>query len=151
MQGPVVVDTSALLDAADSTRPPWGEALTTLMGERGAVAPELLAYEAGNVVHRKHPRAFGETARERAVVLEVLLEGVERVPSTEDSRTRSARIAEETGLTFYDAAFVDLAEEREGSLLLTQDEKLAAVGKDRLGGERCLRLDEAVEAVSGGG
>lgn len=150
MEGPVVVDTSALIDAADANRPAWGETVTRLMGERGAIAPELVAYEAGNVVHGKHPEAFGETPQERAVILELLLEGVERIPSTEDVRTRCARLVDETDLTFYDAAFLDLAESTEGSLLLTQDETLASVGKVQLGPDRCLRLDEAVENHGGG-
>lgn len=146
----MVVDTSAVVDAVDARFPDRGEAFRYLQGSFPTQAPPLLAAEAGNVVHAKHPDAFGDTASERAAVVEELLAGIEIVETPRRSRERCGELVEEAGLTFYDAQFLELAERDDRSLLLTQDADLLDVAKDLLGDERATDLDEAGEWIASG-
>ena len=146
----VVLDASALLDAADARRPDLAEALRDVQARHRCVAPGLLAWELGNVVHRKHPDAFGPPERRQALV-ELLLEGVETRPSSRDARGRCGDLVAQTGLTFYDAAYLDLGLAGEGAaraVLVTQDRRLLAAARER--GGAAYSLEEAGRAAREG-
>ncbi len=144
MSSPAIVDTSALIDGADADHPGWGMTVEELLATREVLAPTLLASEAGNVVHNKHPEAFGSTPGERGEILETLLDGVDLRPGSATARTRCGELVADLDLTYYDAQFLELAERLEG-LLLTQDQELLRAGKSLLGPGRCLDLDEATD------
>lgn len=146
----VVVDTSALIDAADRRFPDRGETFRYLQGRYPVEAPALIASEAGNVVHRKHPEAFGQDVAERAEVLETLLEGISTVGGGEGQRGRSGWLCDELGLTFYDAEFLELADRGPETVLITQDAQLHEAGRRYLGDDRCLTLDEAASGIAAG-
>ena len=139
----LVLDASALLDGVDASRPEWAETMRDLQARYACRAPALLAWELGNVVHRKHPDVFGP---KRVELVEVLLDGVDLVPSDAASRARCAELVASTGLTFYDAAYLDLA--REGAALVSQDRRLVSVARER--GGAAYTLDEAARALKSG-
>lgn len=135
-----VVDTSALIDSADDDHPDWGASIFRLLADHEVRAPALLASEAGNVVHHKHPDVFGTDPEERAAFLEDLLEGVTLVPSTPGARHRLAHLVASTGLTYYDAEFLELAERADDTLLVSHDRTLREAGRELLGEDRALDL-----------
>lgn len=146
----VVVDTSALLDAIDASHPEWSEAFAYLQGAYPFQAPRLIGSEAGNVVHAKHPDVFGSAVGERVRVLEDLLEGVEPVDPTPEARERCGEIVAETGLTYYDAEFLELAERTGDGLLLTQDAELLSAARELVGRRRAVDLEAAGEGIADG-
>lgn len=143
----VVLDASALLDGADPRQPDRGETVRELMSRHRCMAPALLAWEIGNVVHRKHPDAFGPTPAARVAFVDTLLDGVELAPSDEAARGRCGVLVAESGLTFYDAAYLDLAMAR-GGVLVTQDRRLSAWARQR--GARAYDLEGAARALKDG-
>lgn len=144
----LVVDTSVLIDGANLDHPRWRDAFTYLQGGHLVKAPELLISEAGNIVHHKQPDVFGENASERSRALQALLMGIEQCPRREADLERCGRLSETMGLTFYDAEFLSLAAEEEDSILITHDRELLEAGKQQLGEDRCLTLDEASEKIA---
>jgi predicted nucleic acid-binding protein len=138
------------LDASDAEHLAWGQALEQVQIRCDAVAPRVLASEAGNVVHGKRAAEFGATAAERSERLEWLLATVRLVDSDAEARRRSGAIAEAERLSFYDAEFLELALRDAEALLLTQDHRLLATGKRRLGARRALSLDAVSEALERG-
>lgn len=143
----VVLDASALLDGADARHPERGETVRDLQARFRCLAPALLAWEVGNVVHRKHPDAFGTTPAARAAFVETLLEGVDLVPSDGAARARCGALVAELGLTFYDAAYLELAMAR-GGVLVTQDRRLLQWARER--GARAFDLEGAARAMKDG-
>ena len=141
----VVLDASALLDGADAARPEWGVAVRDLQARHPCAAPALLAWELGNVVHRKHAKAFAPRGVD---LVEVLLEEVDLVPSDAASRRRCGDLVAATGLTFYDASYLDLALATPGAVLVSQDRRLVAAARER--GGRAYLLDEAAHAMASG-
>lgn len=138
----VVVDASTLVRSMDLADPGQPEALRALIGahERFPVAAPLLAmWEVGQVVHRKAARAFGHDAPERQRRMDALFAGVEfdapRAPS--DVAERTGSLADRHRVSFYDAAYVELAARR-GGLLLTDDEGQRAAASAALGEERAF-------------
>lgn len=144
----LVVDTSVLIDGANLDHPQWRDAFTYLQGKYLVQAPPLLASEAGNIVHHKQPEVFGENATERSRVLKALLTGIDQRPHREADIERCGRLSETWGLTFYDAEFLSLAAKEEDSILITHDRKLLEAGKQKLGEDWCLTLDEASEKIA---
>ena len=132
----VVIDTSALV--ASHEREQHAE-LGRLHTRSDLIAPTLLAFEVGQVVHSKKPASFGDTPEERAALVETLLGGIDLVVADERSWRRIGELAEEEGLSFYDAAYLELAEAR-GATLLTEDEKLAKCAVRRIGKKRVMRM-----------
>lgn len=141
----VVLDASALLDGVDRDHPEWAEAVRDLQARHPCRAPALLAWELGNVVHRKHPQTFGP---DRAGLVEVLLDGVDLVPSDAPARRRCGDLVAATGLTFYDASYLDLALAEPGGVLVSQDRRLVQAARDK--GGRAYTLDEAARAMKAG-
>ncbi|PZS26527.1 MAG: hypothetical protein DLM61_18185, partial [Pseudonocardiales bacterium] len=68
---------------------------------------DLTAYEVGNALLRGHVRAGAE---EVATVLDALIEVCAVISPTVDDLREAATLAEAHELTFYDAAYVALAE-----------------------------------------
>lgn len=146
----VVLDTSALLESAEASRVGWREALLHLQTTYPFASPTLLASEAGNVIHRKRPAAYGRDAQERAELLEVLLLDIELVPTDAAARRLAGDLAAELALSFYDAEFLALAAQREGSVLLTQDGQLLRAAKAKLGAPRGLTPSDAEALIADG-
>lgn len=143
----IVIDTSALIDATDAAHPGWAFALTRLHATHPVRAPVLLASEAGNVVHRKHPEIFGPSPVERAAFLEAILDGIDLSPQDPEARARCGAISAALRISFYDAEFVELAQREEGALLVTHDGPLLEAARRELGPHRALTLDEATRAM----
>lgn len=103
------------------------------------IAPSLLAFEIGNVVHAKKPAVFGRTPPDRVDLVRTLLSDVSLVETDDAARARAGPLAEEERLSFYDACYLDLAASRRAALL-TEDERLAKAAARRLPKGRVLRL-----------
>lgn len=136
----VVLDSSALLASLDASRPQASDAMRELKGEHEAVAPTLVAWELGNVVHGRRRALFGRTLDERIEVVSALLEGVTLMPLEPADMLAVGRDCEESGLTFYDAAFLELASRDDESVLVTEDAPLRAMAAKRLGKGRARAL-----------
>jgi len=119
----VVVDASAV--AALVFGEPDAEAVAARLAGRPLIAPTLLRYEMVSVYLKKLRRY----AAERSALSEMLraysqLEIQEVQPDTEEV----ARIAEETGLTAYDAAYLWLGQLIRAPVV-TLDQRLAEVAR----------------------
>src|SRR5437870_13903674 len=125
----VVVDTSALLATFEGGA---SEEMERLQARAALTAPAIMAFELGNVVHRKRRQLFGKNLADRQALVDALLLGVEIAPTVAEDLAEVGRIAEEDRLTFYDAAFLALAA-RTSATLLTEDAALAKAAASRLG------------------
>jgi predicted nucleic acid-binding protein len=126
-----VVDASVAIRwfVCESAHPQADAVLNELVNrpERFAV-PELFAYEVLAVLYRHHPNArmiFTE------VVDRLLRSGVLRYPMTESIYTRMDRFVR-LGLTGYDAVYVALAEELEGTWLTFDSRAHACISEEGL-------------------
>lgn len=133
----VVIDASAMLSTAQVRQelPPTdpARALIPHLSDRfGLQAPALYAWELGNVVHRKHPDRFGASPEERDRILEAMLRIVELDQPDRAAIEATARIVEHEALTFYDAAYLELAQRTKG-LLITEDKRLLESARSVLG------------------
>lgn len=111
----IVVDASVGVRIADRNQPGHAaalDALTTVL-RLGAepVAPDLYAYEVGNAISR-----FGDPAPERARLYLRALEIVSVAQPTVETFLRALDVASSRRLTFYDAAYVALADDRQAPL-----------------------------------
>lgn len=136
----VVLDASAVIDAASPG--PRFDLLTRLHERFAPAAPMLLAWELGNVAHGRNARAFGSDARNRSDAIELMLAGIELVPSDAASRAACGALSARHGLTFYDAAYLELASRDDESVLVAQDAKLLRAASTQLGVERAMRVDD---------
>lgn len=136
----VVLDSSALLASLDVSKPQASDAMRDLKGENEAVAPTLVAWELGNVVHGRRRNEFGRNLAERVEVVSALLEGVTLMPLEAGDLMAVARDCEESGLTFYDAAFLELVARDDEGVLVTEDAALRAQAQKRLGKGRARAL-----------
>lgn len=132
----IVIDSSALLASHEREQ---HEELGRLHARSDIIAPVLLGFEVGHVVHSKKPEAFGASAEERAAFVDALLMGVTLVDPDEGTWRRVGALAEADDLSFYDAAFLELAIEREATLL-TEDDRLAKSAVRRIGKTRVMRM-----------
>lgn len=131
-----------VLDDGPSPSVEAAQAIYPLLAERGLQAPALLAWEVGNVVHRKYAGRIGRSFEERAALVASLLAPIELLPADEAMVRRTGQLAEEHGLTFYDAAYLEAAGRREDGLLVTEDGKLLRIAA------RVLGKDRAFDAVA---
>lgn len=137
----LVIDASALIDLL-----PRSELAEHIHTQYDVAAPALVQWETGHVIHTA-PRVFGDLARRKKIVA-TLLSPLRLI----DQRARSGPIAdlvETHGLSFYDAAYLQLAID-EAAVLLTEDRKLLAAATKVLGSDRAWTLDAAAEAVRAG-
>jgi predicted nucleic acid-binding protein len=89
------------------------------------ISPSLAAFELGNVVHRKQrSRLVGDIAVRKAIFRAADLYAV-RVQPTPDGLGEIADICESQGISFYDAAYLQLAQQL-GKPVLTADKGMAA-------------------------
>lgn len=150
-----ILDASIIVGAAlAESKEPTGTTLRDVLPEiferHGVAAPSILAFEVGNVVHNKARAAFGRTVEERTEIVRLLLEDVELVPPTHDSMDRTGSLAESEGLTFYDAAYLELALRTAEALLLTDDRQMLAAGQKLLGTRRAFDALAARDAARKG-
>lgn len=83
---------------------------------------DLTVYEIGNVLLRR----AGAGPRATATVLQALTEICEPVTLSGPERATAARLASEHHLTFHDAAYAAVAQERRGQLVTVSPELLRA-------------------------
>jgi predicted nucleic acid-binding protein len=121
----VVVDASAV--AAIAFGEPEGHALVAHLMDETLLAPTLLDYEVASIAWKK-TRAHPDTAP----LIQAALDAASRliiarvpVPAVD-----MLRVARETGLTAYDAAYLWLARAHDAELV-TLDRTLAAAATDR--------------------
>jgi len=136
----LVVDASARIETLG--RPALA---AHLFGAFDACAPALLRWEVGNVVHGRHAKEFGDLAKRKAIVAALL--GPVRLVDQAGREGAIADLVAQTGLTFYDAAYLQLALD-EGAIVVTQDRRLHAEATKLLGPGRAWTLDEAASARS---
>jgi predicted nucleic acid-binding protein len=141
-----VVDASALIllaqsAAADPRAELAHRALPALHESHGLGAPAMLAWELAQVVHRKRADEWATTG-DRQRVVQLLLEGIVLVAPEPQRLARAGRIAEELGLSVYDASYLEMAES-DGATLLTEDARLARAAQRLLGESRVLDLAAA--------
>lgn len=115
-----VVDASAL--AALLFGEPEGAAVAVSLGDTALVAPALLNFEMANICLKKlrrHPEqrdalltAFAQQTRMAIEIVDI-------------DQSAALRLAEQTGLTTYDAAYLWLARRLQATLV-TLDKQLAA-------------------------
>ncbi|MGQ0536132.1 MAG: type II toxin-antitoxin system VapC family toxin [Methanobacteriota archaeon] len=145
----VVVDASAVLDAA-SPGDDFGR--YTLLQERFAsTAPALLAWELGSVVHGRKAALFGASPEERSAALELLLAGIDLVPTDEAGRARTGALAARHSLRFYDASYLELAGRDDSTVFVTEDKRLLAAAARALGGDRATGLSGVPALVARAG
>ena len=94
-------------------------------GDVELVAPALLAYEVGNSI-RKNPQLTEGDARDAIISLAAL--GVVLLPPETGRVGRVMEIARTRRMTFYDAAYLQAAEECQ-ALLITADENQIKTAK----------------------
>lgn len=97
--------------------------------ERGAIAPALFAYEVHNVLAMKERLgALSAADRERAATVIAGLPIDIRTLDTARIRDKVTPLATRSGLTVYDAAYLDLAIELRANLA-TLDTRLSAAAR----------------------
>ncbi len=140
----VVVDASVLVRAYDRSDPGWSVALTALAGAMArwpVKAPLLALWEIGQVVHRKAADSFGPDPATRNGHLARMLADVDLDTPIDavETGSRTGALVETLGLTFYDAAYVELAQREAGAcILLTDDGVLGTRAGRVLGPGRAL-------------
>lgn len=138
----IVVDTSALIHTLTE------RALAShLVANYDQIAPRLIQWEVGNVVHSKEPATFGE-GKKRKRVVSILLRHV-RVVDQDGRLEEIADLVDKFGLTFYDAAFLQAAIDEESDLL-SEDRKLLTASAKTLGGARVWDISRANAAMAKG-
>lgn len=129
--------------AAQAIRPPLAERF-------GLAAPSIVAFEIANTVHRKEPRRFGGSPAARAEVVQAILLGIELVEPDEERILATGLLAERFRLTVFDAAYLQLAATREGSVLVTEDVRLRTAARRLLGAARAFDAQGARVALETG-
>jgi predicted nucleic acid-binding protein len=115
-----VLDTSALLRVfiPDGPLPPRLENLLrgAARGDDALIAPELMAAEAFQVLHKKREKGLLSPAEWKDVSRDILALPVKYF-GHRDILPRAAQIARAHGLTVYDALFLSLAEAKNAPLV----------------------------------
>ncbi|HWG91124.1 MAG TPA: type II toxin-antitoxin system VapC family toxin [Candidatus Thermoplasmatota archaeon] len=118
----LVLDASAGLRVALEDQPGHAAAVSCYQRalEHGSriIVPELFLYEAGNVLGR----AAAPPDRQVSLLL-ASYETVEVVRPSLEALARAMRMVSERRLSFYDAAYLALAEEK-GGVLWTEDKEI---------------------------
>jgi predicted nucleic acid-binding protein len=116
-------------------------------GYYGLVAPALMAWEVGNVVHIKLAKRFGRSAEARSNLVDAMLDDIQFARTTPPSWRATARIAERCGLSFYDAAYVEVAARDDVSFVVTEDLRLARAAERLLGKGRAYTTQGVAQAL----
>lgn len=113
----VVLDTSIigkwLFDREDFVAQADELLSRTLAGEFQLYAPEISRYELGNIIFKR--KLSKDHAK--SIVATIYSLPIFFVKETQDRFLRSAQLSTELGVTFYDAAFISLAEELSAPLI----------------------------------
>ena len=109
------------------------------------VAPALLAWEVGNVVFVKRAADWAEPDAQEDDFATVV-ENVRLVTPDEAALRATAALARRHGVSFYDAAYLELAA-RGDAWLVTEDERLLKAARRELGKARALDLGALGRAV----
>ncbi len=142
----IVVDASAALSALAPGAPADDahRALRELMSKDRLVAPSLLVWEIGNVICGSASRILGDSSVEdRSRIVLALLDGIELDHPTTVSVIATTRISRTHRLTFYDAAYLELASRDGDAFLATEDAALAGAARAVLGASRVGSLAAA--------
>jgi predicted nucleic acid-binding protein len=117
-----------------------GEARALLVGQRDRTVAlrvlDLTAYELGNALLRGRARASAEQV---ATVLDALREICPSITPSQGELREAARLAEQHGLTLYDATYAAVARHR-GAALATLDRELLRAGLGRRPSELVAEL-----------
>lgn len=114
-----------------------------IVPRRGAVAPSLIVWEVGNgLLTDGFLRSPDAVPAED--FLDLLLRRVDLEESDQKTRQRTMQIATQTGLSYYDAAYVATTERHPDRLLVTEDDRLLAAARRRLGARRAATAAEAL-------
>jgi predicted nucleic acid-binding protein len=113
-----VVDSSVIVKWVNSVDEKYLEQSDKLAddcrkGKIKLLAPELAKYEVGNVLWKKNL----DLPMAKASLGTVYASPVEFVRQNESQAMRALEIAADTGITFYDASFISLAESLEAELV----------------------------------
>lgn len=139
-----VIDASALLDTINADLPECSDALLALMTDHDCVAPALISWEVGHVMCGRRAHLYGKTPAERASRADDLLAGILLDAPRPGSRAATAAVAQAHGLTFYDAAYLELARRMEAAVFVSHDEALLKAAQKELRGRAVVRrLDQA--------
>jgi predicted nucleic acid-binding protein len=131
MNGAVIDSSIALTWCFEDEASPETDELFERVRDDGAIVPELWPLEVSNVLLQAHKRG-----RISAGDMALRLELIAGLPVAIDPETAARAwreilvTARETGLTVYDAAYLELAIRR-GLPLLTKDSELANAAKRR--------------------
>ena len=144
-----VVDSSVLMRLVETdARARRVQALYAPLQDRHALqAPELVNYEILHAAHRRQA-SIAPDLEGRQRIVATLLDGIEFVPAASGDRERIGALAEQYGLSAYDAAFLALAKTQPDALLATLDRRLYEAAKAELG-ERALDLEGLEEHLAG--
>lgn len=119
----IVLDASVILKwVLDAETEPGHAAANRLLerwqqGELNLLVPPLWLYEVGNILCLKRPA-------DASIALAALWDlGLSEVPFTRGLIQRTVTLAQSHGLTFYDASYLAVAEEKQ-VILVTADGKL---------------------------
>lgn len=127
----MIADASALLflGLRESAEPILHERLrrsfVRIHQREGLQAPPVLAYELGNVIHRKRARDAGSTLDERSILLEKTAKMADPNAESTSLRRRTGELCERLRISFYDAAYLAHAEATTRSIV-TADAGLQA-------------------------
>lgn len=143
-----IIDASVLVLAAqDEARDPraaMARRLLPLIHEGYELAaPALIAWEIGQIVHVK--RAADWSLAERPRVVRALLHDLDLDTPDAAALDATGRIAVARNLSFYDAAYLELASRNPDAVLLTEDTRLHQAGRALLGASRTHTLQSVSE------
>lgn len=145
----IVLDASA--NVARVERGSLGQVARTVFAEllerHELLAPALHAWEVGNALLRERPRGRPPGVFEPGMVTD-LLESLELRPPTTPGLRATGRLARRHRLTFYDAAYLQLAAEDTQRVLVAEDRALLRAAYGLLGGGRALSLADARDALA---
>jgi len=127
------MDASACIDTLASPA-----TAARILAQHDVCAPTLLRWEVGNVVHGQQAALFGD-AKQRKAIVATLLRPM-RLVDQAGREDAIADVARRHALTFYDAAYLQLALDEDAGLV-TQDKALLQAAAKALGDDRALRLN----------
>jgi predicted nucleic acid-binding protein len=136
----LILDASAVLVALpdEPDHDMAEELLVRLRGHCELVAPAMILFEVGHAIHRKHQRRAGANFEERTQFMSDMVESLRLASPLEVRIRRAGELSERFALSFYDAVYLDMAENNPDGLLITQDGKLREVAEQVLGKNRAF-------------
>lgn len=105
----------------------------------GLAAPALLAWEIGQIVHRKRAAEWPDLATRQGTAA-LLVQDVDLDVPDAAAAERCGSLAEKHAISYYDAAYLELALRKPSGLLVTEDERLRRAAALELGPDRALDL-----------